>query len=71
MPERFLGNWPKDAFIPFSQSVSCLLRHGNQLMSTLQVLALVWGDGASFCGIIESTESSQFLSGSSKRWAQP
>jgi len=21
MPERFLGNWPKDAFIPFSQGM--------------------------------------------------
>lgn len=22
MPERFLGDWPKDAFIPFSQGIS-------------------------------------------------
>ena len=21
MPERFLGDWPKDAFIPFSQGI--------------------------------------------------
>ena len=24
MPERFLGDWPKDAFLPFSQGVSFL-----------------------------------------------
>ena len=23
MPERFLGDWPKDAFIPFSQGIFC------------------------------------------------
>ena len=30
MPERFLGDWPKDAFIPFSQGLSCLSQHSNR-----------------------------------------
>ena len=25
MPERFLGDWPRDAFIPFSQGRSCFV----------------------------------------------
>ncbi len=25
MPERFLSDWPRDAFIPFSQGTSCAL----------------------------------------------
>ena len=55
MPERFLGDWPKDAFIPFSQGMSLLLsQHCNHNSKTLQAPALVWGDGASCCGIIES-----------------
>ena len=27
MPERFLGDWPKDAFISFSQGISLTLQH--------------------------------------------
>ena len=27
MPERFLGDWPKDAFLPFSQGMSRPSKH--------------------------------------------
>ena len=27
MPERFLGDWPKDAFLPFSQGIFFPLQH--------------------------------------------
>ena len=27
MPERFLGDWPKDAFVPFSQGIFCLSKN--------------------------------------------
>ena len=27
MPERFLGDWPKDAFLPFSQGIFLPLQH--------------------------------------------
>ena len=57
MPERFLGDWPKDAFLPFSQGMSCPSKHcdhnSRSDTNTLQVPGLVWGDGASCCGIIE------------------
>jgi hypothetical protein len=31
MPERFLGDWPKDAFIPFSQGIRA---HRNTVIIT-------------------------------------
>ena len=46
MPERFLGNWPKDAFIPFSQGMSCPLQHCNQTHKHRKAPTHVWGDGA-------------------------
>ena len=35
MPERFLGDWPKDAFLPFSQGISLQSRYCNYDSRTL------------------------------------
>jgi hypothetical protein len=35
MPERFLGDWPKDAFLPFSQGISLQSRQCNHDSLTL------------------------------------
>jgi cytochrome P450 len=42
MPERFLGNWPKDAFIPFSQGAhACLGRRFSETEGTAVMTMLV------------------------------
>ena len=60
MPERFLGDWPRDAFIPFSQGrflfVSVVL---SLLKITFQVPGLVWEDGSYLCGIMEISPHEQ------------
>ncbi|KAH9999535.1 hypothetical protein BJV77DRAFT_939850, partial [Russula vinacea] len=33
MPERFLGDWPRHAFIPFSQGMSCPPQHCNHCIT--------------------------------------
>ncbi len=52
MPERFLGDWPKDAFMPFSQGLylRSLQQHNHDLRNITQVPALVLGDGANSRG---------------------
>ena len=50
MPERFFGDWPKDAFIPFSQgNILSIEELSLWLMNSLQVSAVVLGDGARNC----------------------
>ncbi len=62
MPERFLGDWPKDAFIPFSQGISCPTQDRiHNSLSTLQVPVLVWGDGASCCSVIGCNVLTNFI----------
>ena len=48
MPERFLGDWPRDAFMPFSQGKFLFISSAFLSIPkiTLQVPGLVWGDGA-------------------------
>ena len=45
MPERFLGDWPKDAFLPFSQGMLFPSKHRDHNSrsdtNTLQVPGLV------------------------------
>ena len=53
MPERFLGDWPKDAFLPFSQGMSPSSHHCDHCSrilcrcprlsrETVRVVAVYW-----------------------------
>ena len=51
MPEQFLSDWPKGAFISFSKGI--FLHIIRQPTITLQVPVLLWEEGASCCRVIE------------------